>query len=89
MLDSTHSMQALLHLASVSHYYHFCLYLEKLWSSNITLTTHLADASTTRCCRAWSSRDALMKKSLVSHRFELLEIIEATTPSGMPHENTR
>jgi alcohol dehydrogenase len=53
------------------------LHIEKLWETNITITTQLVDASTTAvllkmvCC---GSMDA---KKLVSHSFGLSEIIKA------------
>lgn len=53
------------------------LHLEKLWSSNITLTTRLVDAGTTPMLLRMVESGRLDAKKLVSHRFELPEILEA------------
>ena len=53
------------------------LHLEKLWSSNITLTTRLVDAGTTSMLLKMVEAGRLDAKKLVSHRFELPEILEA------------
>ena len=52
-------------------------HLEKLWSSNITLTTRLVDAGTTPMLLRMVESGRLDAKKLVSHRFELPEILEA------------
>jgi len=39
------------------------LHLERLWASNITLTTRLVDAGTTQCCSGWFSRDASTQRN--------------------------
>ena len=53
------------------------LHLEKLWASNITLTTRLVDAGTTPLLLRMVQSGRLDAKKLVSHRFELSEIIKA------------
>ena len=53
------------------------LHLERLWSSNITLTTRLVDAGTTPMLLKMVRSGRLDAKRLVSHRFELSEIIKA------------
>ena len=53
------------------------LHLEKLWSSNITLTTRLVDAGTTPMLLRMVGSGRLAAKKLVSHRFELPEILKA------------
>ena len=53
------------------------LHLEKLWSSNITLTTRLVDAGTTPMLLNMVQSGRLDAKKLVSHRFELSEIMKA------------
>jgi alcohol dehydrogenase len=53
------------------------LHLEKLWSSNITLTTRLVDAGTTPMLLRMVESGRLDAKKLVSHRFELPEILKA------------
>ena len=52
-------------------------HLERLWASNITLTTRLVDAGTTPMLLKMVQSGRLDAKQLVSHRFELLEIIKA------------
>ncbi|MBF0502912.1 MAG: zinc-dependent alcohol dehydrogenase family protein [Candidatus Riflebacteria bacterium] len=53
------------------------LHLERLWSSNITLTTRLVDASTTPMLLRMVQSGRLDAKKLVSHRFRLAEIMKA------------
>jgi len=53
------------------------LHLEKLWSSNITLTTRLVDAGTTPMLLRMVESGRLAAKKLVSYRFELPEILKA------------
>jgi alcohol dehydrogenase len=53
------------------------LHLEKLWSSNITLATRLVDAGTTPMLLKMVRTGRIHAKKLVSHRFELLEIMKA------------
>jgi len=52
-------------------------HLERLWSSNITLTTRLVDADTTSMLLRMVQSGRLDAKKLVSHRFELAEIMTA------------
>jgi alcohol dehydrogenase len=52
-------------------------HLEKLWSSNVTVTTRLVDAGTTRMLLSMVQSGRLDSKKLVSHRFELSEILKA------------
>ena len=53
------------------------LHLEKLWASNITITTSLVDAATTAMLLKMVTSKLLDAKKLVSHRFELSEITKA------------
>jgi alcohol dehydrogenase len=53
------------------------LHLERLWSSNITLATRLVDAGTTPMLLRMVQSGRLDAKKLVSHRFELWEIMKA------------
>jgi len=53
------------------------LHLEKLWASNITLTTRLVDAGSTPMLLKMVQSGRLDPKKLVSHRFELSEILKA------------
>jgi len=53
------------------------LHLERLWSSNITLTTRLVDAATTPMLLKMVQSGRLNANKLVSHRFSLLEIVKA------------
>jgi len=53
------------------------LHLEKLWSSNITLTTRLVDAGTTPMLLKMIQSGRLDAKRLVSHHFMLSEIVKA------------
>ena len=53
------------------------LRLDKLWSSNITLSTRLVDAGTTPLLMKMVQSRRLEAKKLVSHRFELPEILKA------------
>lgn len=53
------------------------LHIEKLWASNITLTTQLVDASTTPALLKMVYSGRLDAKKLVSHRFNFHEIIKA------------
>ena len=58
------------------------LHLEKLWASNITLTTRLVDAGTTSMLLKMVKSGRLDAKRLVSHRFELSEIVKAYDTFG-------
>jgi alcohol dehydrogenase len=53
------------------------LHLEKLWNANITLTTRLVDAGTMPMLLKMVESGRLDAKKLVSHRFELSEILKA------------
>lgn len=53
------------------------LHLEKLWASNITLTTGLVDAKTTPMLLSILNSGKLQVKKLISHHFKLSEIIQA------------
>jgi len=53
------------------------LHLERLWALNITLTTRLVDAGTTPMLLKMAQLGHLDAKRLVSHRFELSEIMKA------------
>jgi len=53
------------------------LHLERLWSANLTLTTRLVDAGTTPMLLKMVQTGRLDAKKLVSHRFELAEILKA------------
>jgi len=52
-------------------------HIERLWSSNITLTTRLMDTATTPMLLRIVQSGRLDAKKLVSHRFELSEILKA------------
>jgi len=52
-------------------------YLERLWDSNITLTTCLVDAGTTPMLLRMVQSGRLDARKLVSHRFQLTEIMKA------------
>ena len=66
------------HIANIGvHGKPVILQLEKLWSSNITLTTQLVDASSTPVLLKMVESGQLEAKKLVSHRFDLSEIIKA------------
>jgi len=52
-------------------------HLEKLWAANITLTTRLVDAGSTPMLLRMVQSGRLDAKKLVSHRFELAEIMKA------------
>ncbi len=53
------------------------LHLERLWASNITLTTRLVDAGTTPMLLRMVQSGRLDARKLVSHRFKLKEIMKA------------
>lgn len=53
------------------------LHLEKLWASNITITTRLVDAGSTPMLLKMLQSKRLDAKKLVSHRFNLSEIMKA------------
>lgn len=53
------------------------LHLEKLWAANVTLTTRLVDAGSTPMLLGMVQSGRIAAKKLVSHRFELPDIIKA------------
>ena len=53
------------------------LHLERLWASNITLTTRLVDAGTTPMLLRMVQSGRLDAQKLVSHRFALVDIMQA------------
>lgn len=53
------------------------LHLEKLWSQNITLTTRLVDTVTTPMLLKIVHSGRIDAKKLISHRFDLSEIMKA------------
>jgi alcohol dehydrogenase len=53
------------------------LHLEKLWAKNITLTTRLVDATSTPMLLGMVQSGRIAAKQLVSHSFELSEILKA------------
>jgi len=53
------------------------LHLEKLWSSNITLTTRLVDAGSTPMLLKMIQAGRLDPARLISHRFSMPEILKA------------
>lgn len=53
------------------------LHLEKLWAANITLTTRLVDAGSTPMLLGMVQAGRIDAKKLVSHRFELSDILKA------------
>lgn len=57
-------------------------HLEKLWASNITMTTRLVDAGSTPMLLRMVLSGCLDAKKLVSHRFELSEIMKAYKTFG-------
>ena len=58
------------------------LHLERLWASNITLATRLVDAGTTPMLLKMVQSGRFDPKKLVSHRFELSEIMKAYDTFG-------
>jgi alcohol dehydrogenase len=53
------------------------LHLERLWAANITLTTRLVDAGTTPMLLGMVQSGRIDANKLVSHRFQLTDIIKA------------
>jgi len=58
------------------------LHLERLWSSNITLTTRLVDTATTPMLLGVVRAGRLDAKRLISHRFALSDIMKAYDTFG-------
>ena len=71
------------HIANVGvHGKSATLHLERLWASNITLTTRLVDAGSTPMLLKMVQSGRLDAKKLVSHRFRLSEILKAYDTFG-------
>lgn len=62
------------------------LHMEKLWNSNVTLTTRLVDAGSTSMLLKMVQSGRLDSKKLISHRFMLSEIIQAYDTFGKAAE---
>jgi len=58
------------------------LHLESLWDTNVTLSTRLVDAGSTPMLLGMILSGRLDAKKLVSHRFELSEILKAYATFG-------
>ncbi|HEY5491823.1 MAG TPA: zinc-dependent alcohol dehydrogenase family protein, partial [Gemmatimonadaceae bacterium] len=58
------------------------LHLERLWATNITLTTRLVDAGTTPMLLSMIQSGRLDARKLISHRFPLAAIMEAYDTFG-------
>jgi alcohol dehydrogenase len=58
------------------------LRLEKLWAHNITLTTRLVDTVTTPLLLKTVVAGRLQPKQLITHRFQLSEIMKAYDTFG-------
>ncbi len=66
------------HIANVGvHGTSATLHLEKLWSQNITITTRLVDAISTSMLLKTVVSGKLQPKQLITHHFELSEILKA------------
>ena len=66
------------HLANVGvHGLPVSLHLERLWASNLTLTTQLVDASTTSVLLEMVRTGRINPGPLISHRFEFAQILAA------------
>jgi alcohol dehydrogenase len=66
------------HIANVGvHGRSVQLHLEKLWASNITITTRLVDTATTQMLLKLVESGKLQPEKLVTHRFKLSEIMKA------------
>jgi alcohol dehydrogenase len=53
------------------------LHLERLWSQNITITTRLVDTVTTPMLLKTVQSGKIDPKSLITHRFQLAQILDA------------
>jgi alcohol dehydrogenase len=58
------------------------LHIEKLWNSNITLTTKLVDAGSTSMLLKMVQSGRIDAKKIISHRFELSDIMKAYNTFG-------
>jgi len=71
------------HIANIGvHGKSVTLHLEKLWSKNITITTRLVDAVTTPLLLKTVMSGKLQPKQLVTHHFELNDILGAYETFG-------
>lgn len=58
------------------------LHLEKLWSSNITITTRLVDTVTTPMLMKMVQSGKLQPQRMITHDFKLSEIMKAYDTFG-------
>jgi alcohol dehydrogenase len=71
------------HIANIGvHGKSVVLHLEKLWSSNVTITTRLVDTVTTPMLLKMVQSGKLQPKKLVTHRFALDQIMKAYDTFG-------
>ncbi len=71
------------HIANIGvHGKSVTLHLEKLWSSNITITTRLVDTVTTPLLLKTVQAKKIQPKRLITHHFKLDQIIEAYDTFG-------
>jgi len=71
------------HIANIGvHGKSATLHLEKLWSSNITITTRLVDTVTTPLLLKTVQAKKIQPKKLITHHFKLDQIIEAYDTFG-------
>lgn len=71
------------HIANIGvHGHPVQLHLERLWSHNVTLTTRLVDTETTPLLLNLVRSGKLDPKQLITHRFELKEILAAYETFG-------
>ena len=63
------------------------LHLEKLWSQNVTLTTRLVDTATTPLLMKTVLSGRLRPQELITHRFQLTEIMKAYDTFSQASEN--
>jgi alcohol dehydrogenase len=71
------------HIANIGvHGKSVSLHLEKLWSSNITITTRLVDTVTTPMLFKTVRSGKIEPKKLITHHFKLDQVMEAYTVFG-------
>jgi len=71
------------HIANIGvHGKSVTLHLEKLWSSNITITTRLVDTVTTPLLLKTVQSKKIEPKKLITHHFKLSEVIKAYETFG-------
>ncbi len=71
------------HIANIGvHGKSVTLHLEKLWSSNVTITTRLVDTVTTPLLLKTVQSKKLEPKQLITHHFKLDQIVEAYETFG-------